>query len=222
MVDLSRLSAPELAAQLARPSGEIGLAVGDYMTSLNGRLITAAYKRLSPLPRCRVLEIGFGNGKLIGELLAIEPDLRYVGVEISDTMMAVAREHNQAQVQQGRVGFLLATVERLPFPNAAFDRALAVNAIYFWPDQLAALRELRRVLRPGGWLVLASMTPETSARSPTARPEHGFNIPDLERLLSLHYQAGFQRVDSELYEEEAKRLDGTTFQRAYHIVRACL
>jgi ubiquinone/menaquinone biosynthesis C-methylase UbiE len=220
MVDLSRLSATELAAQLARPSGEIGLAVGDYMASLNGRLIMTAYKRLAPLRGCRVLEIGFGNGRLIGELLEMEPRLCYVGVEISETMMAEAREYNHAYLQQGRVQFQLATVEQLPFPDAGFDRALAVNTIYFWSDQLAALRELRRVLRTDGWLVLASMTPETSARSPTARPEHGFSVPDRDRLLYLHLHAGFRRVDCELYEELNTRLNGTVFQRSYHIVVA--
>ena len=101
-----------------------------------------------------------------------------------------------------------------------FDRALAVNTIYFWPNQLAALLEVRRVLSADGWLVLASMTPETSAKSPTARPEHGFQVPDRERLLSLHRHAGFRTIDCELYEEQNTRLDGAVFQRSYHIVRA--
>ncbi len=167
-----------------------------------------------------MLEIGFGNGKLIGELLAIAPGLCYVGVEISDTMVAAAREQNRAHMQQGRVELHLASVERLPFPDAEFDRALAVNTVYFWPDQLAALIEVRRVLRADGWLVLASMTPETSAKSPTARPEHGFRVPDRDRLLLLHRQAGFRGIDCELYEEQNTRLDGTVFQRSYHVVLA--
>jgi SAM-dependent methyltransferase len=108
----------------------------------------------------------------------------------------------------------------LPFSTAAFDRALAVNAIYFWPDQLAGLAEIRRVLRDDGCLVLASMTPETSALSPTARPEHGFRVPDRNTLELLHLQAGFQRVACTLYEEEARRLDGTAFQRTFHLVLA--
>ncbi len=220
MVDLSRLPAPEFAAQLAQPSGKIGLAVGDYMSGLNSRLIMTAYERLAPPQHCRVLEIGFGNGKLIGELLAMAHGLSYVGVEISDTMVAVAREHNRTHMQEGRVELRHASVERLPFPDTVFDRALAVNTIYFWPDQLAALIEIRRVLGADGWLVLASMTPETSAKSPTARPEHGFQVPDRQRLLSLHRQAGFRTIDCELYEEQNTRLDGTVFQRSYHIMCA--
>jgi SAM-dependent methyltransferase len=220
MVDLGQLPAAEFAAQLARPTGAVGVAVGDYMNRLNAGLTAAAYRHLAPPPHGRVLEIGFGNGKLIGEMLALAPGLSYAGADVSETMVAAAREHNHALVQQGRVELHLASVEHLPFPDGAFDRALALNTIYFWPDQLRGLGELRRVLRDGGRLVLASMTPETSAKSPTARAEHGFRVPDRDALLSLHRRAGFASVACELYEEQSTRLDGTAFHRAYYIVLA--
>ncbi len=220
MVDLAQLPAAELAAQLTRPTGEIGIAVGDYMNRINSRLINAAYELLTPPPDGRVLEIGFGNGKLIGDVLAMAAGLTYAGVDVSETMVREASENNRALVQQGRIKLRLAEVDRLPFPNAAFDRALAVNTIYFWPDQLGGLAEIRRVLRDDGFLVLASMTPETSAQSPTARPEYGFRVLDRNSLELLHRQAGFKRVACGLYEEEAKRLDGTIFHRAYHMVFA--
>ena len=220
MVDLAQLPAADIAAQLARPTGEIGIAVGDYMNRINSRLISAAYELLAPPPDGRVLEIGFGNGKLIGDVLAMAPGLTYAGVDVSETMVREASENNHALIQQGRVKLRLAAVDRLPFPSATFDRALAVNTIYFWPDQLSGLAEIRRVLRDDGFLVLASMTPETSAQSPTARPEHGFRVLDRTSLELLHQQAGFRRVAVDLYEEEAKRLDGTIFHRAYHMVLA--
>jgi SAM-dependent methyltransferase len=220
MVDLTQLPAAEMAAQLARPTGEIGVAVGDYMNRINARLTAAAYQLLRPPPAGRVLEIGFGNGKLIGDLVGTAPGLTYAGVDVSDTMVAEACENNGALIDEGRVKLRMATVDRLPFPTESFDRALAVNTIYFWPDQLTGLTEIRRVLRDDGFLVLASMTPETSAKSPTARPEHGFRVPDREALELLHLQAGFKRVTCDVYEEEAKRLDGTIFRRAYHMVVA--
>jgi SAM-dependent methyltransferase len=220
MVDLSRLPPPDFAAQLARPSGETGLAVGDYMNQVNGRLIATAYQRLVPPPHGRVLEIGFANGKLIGALLALAPGLRYIGVDISETMLAAARNENRAHLEQGRIELHLASVEQLPLPDAAIDRALAVNTIYFWPDQVGGLRQIRRVLRSDGWLVLASVTPETAAQSPTVRPEYGFRVPDRDGLLALHREAGFRCIDCEVYEEENRRLDGTPFRRSFHIVLA--
>ena len=220
MVDLAQLPAAEMASHLARPTGEIGIAVGDYMNRINSRTIAAAYQLLAPPPDARVLEIGFGNGKLISDMIAMAPGLTYVGVEVSDTMVSEASESNRALIDEGRVKLRTASVERLPFPNATFDRALAVNTIYFWLDQHAGLVEIRRVLRDDGFLVLASMTPETSAQSPTARPEHGFRIPDRNSLELLHLQAGFKRLSCDVYEEEAKRLDGTIYRRAYYMMVA--
>jgi SAM-dependent methyltransferase len=167
-----------------------------------------------------VLEIGFGNGKLIADLLVRAPGLTYVGVDVSETMVSEGIENNRANVEQGRVRLYQTTADRLPFPDRYFDRALAINSIYFWPDQLSGLAEIRRVLRDDGCLVVASMTPETSAQSPTARPEHGFRIPDRKSLELLHRQAGFKRVECQIYEEAAKRLDGTIFHRAYNMVIA--
>ena len=220
MVDLAQLPAAEMASHLARPTGEIGIAVGDYMNRINSRMIAAAYQLLTPPPNARVLEIGFGNGKLISDMIAMAPGLTYAGVDVSDTMVSEASESNRALIDEGRVKLRMATVESLPFPSATFDSALAVNTIYFWPDQLAGLVEIRRVLRDDGFLVLASMTPETSAQSPTARPEHGFRIPDRNLLELLHLQAGFKRVTCDIYQEDAKRLDGTIFHRAYHMILA--
>jgi SAM-dependent methyltransferase len=220
MVDVAKLPPAELAAQLGLPAGEIGIAVGEYMNRVNSRLIKAAYALLAPPVQGRVLEIGFGNGKFVGDLVALAPGLTYSGVELSETMIEEAGADNRALVRQGRIELRLAGVDDLPYPDAAFDRALAVNTIYFWPDQLRGLTEIRRVLRDNGFLVLASMTPETSARSPTARPEHGFRILDRDALEALHRQAGFQSFACELYEEDAERLDGTIFHRSYNMVRA--
>jgi SAM-dependent methyltransferase len=220
MTDLSQLPVAEMAAQLAHPSGDIGVAVGDYMTDVNSRLITAAYSLMSPPANGWLLEIGFGNGKLIPSLLGLAPGLAYVGVEVSPTMVREAKKANRALEGEGRATFYLAAVNRLPFPNATFDRAVTVNSIYFWPDQRAGLREIRRVLRDDGSLVLAAMTRETSARSPTARPEFGFQVPDCEALMTLHREAGFGRVKSESYEEDARRLDGSVYRRAFHLVLA--
>ena len=220
MIDLSQLSAAEMAGQLARPTGEVGVAVGDYMTNLNSRLISAAYALLAPPDGGRLLEVGFGNGKLVASLLAMAPGLTYTGVEVSMTMAREAKRANRALEHEGRVKFYLAGVDRLPFPDAIFDRAVSVNSIYFWQDQLTGLREIRRVLGKDGFWVLASMTQETSAKSPAARPEYGFQVLDGHSLTALHKEAGFTRIECDIYQEDAKRLDGSEFRRAYHMVIA--
>ena len=68
-------------------------------------------------------------------------------------LVEVARERRQV-VLDGRIGLTQATVSALPFADAVFDLATAVESFYFWPDPQRDLAEVRRVLRPGGELVM--------------------------------------------------------------------
>jgi ubiquinone/menaquinone biosynthesis C-methylase UbiE len=56
--------------------------------------------------------------------------------------------------QSGRVDLRHGSVESLPFDNNSFDRALAINSMQVWPDAVAGLREIRRVMKPGGAIAL--------------------------------------------------------------------
>jgi ubiquinone/menaquinone biosynthesis C-methylase UbiE len=57
-------------------------------------------------------------------------------------------------MRAGRVEITLATVSQLPFPNDAFDLVTAVETQYYWPDLVNDMREILRVLKPGGTLVV--------------------------------------------------------------------
>ena len=70
-------------------------------------------------------------------------------------MVRHARWRNRRAVRAGQVDLHLGSAESLPFADASFTRAFAVNSLQFWPDLEGALRELRRVLEPGGRLVVA-------------------------------------------------------------------
>ena len=218
MVDLSKLDLALLARQLAKPEGETGRAVGEYMSQHNANVCAAAWARLDLRPRDRVLEVGFGNGKLIPALLARQPDLAYTGIDISPTMLAEATAFNGALVESRRIDVRLASVEAMPFAAGAFDRAVSVNTIYFLPDPDRALAELHRVLRPGGTLVLAGITPEAAAGLPII--QHGFRIYDRQRLEEMHRRAGFHSIDAEIYRETTQRLDGGQHERSYYLFRA--
>ena len=217
-MDLSKLDLAVLARQLAKPEGEIGRAVGDYMSQHNAAVSAAAWRRLDLQRGDRLLEVGFGNGKLIPALLALQPELAYTGIDISETMLAEAKAFNRTLVEAGRIDLRLASVEAMPFPDRAFDRAAIVNTIYFLPNPERALGELHRALRPGGVLAAAGVTPEAAAGLPII--QHGFRIYDQGRLEEMLRAAGFQSVDVATYRETTQRLDGGTHDRSYHLVRA--
>lgn len=108
---------------------------------------------LGPIrPGQAVLDLGCGAGfdAFIAAQL-VGPGGRVAGIDLSPEMLAVARAR-QAEAGFPQVEFRQAAVEALPFPDASFDVALSNGVLNLIPDKPAALREIFRVLRPGGRL----------------------------------------------------------------------
>jgi arsenite methyltransferase len=99
-----------------------------------------------------VLDLGCGAGfdSFIAAQL-VGPEGRVVGVDLSPEMLTVART-GQAEAGFPQVKFYQALVEALPFSDTSFDIALSNGVLNLVPDKPAGLREIFRVLRPGGRL----------------------------------------------------------------------
>jgi len=95
-----------------------------------------------------VLEIGCGPGVAI-QLLAGK--VRHVAaVDPSAEMLRQAAKRNAAAISEGRVELRRDTADHLPFADASFDKLMALNSMHLWPDAFAGLREMLRVIKPGG------------------------------------------------------------------------
>jgi ubiquinone/menaquinone biosynthesis C-methylase UbiE len=210
-----------MASLLGKPEGEIGSAVGEMLNRVNANITSAVYQRLMLRDRDRILEIGFGNGRLLPALMALADDMTYVGLDRAKTMVTEATAHNAELVAAARASFRLGSAESIPCKDESFDRAFAVNVVYFWPEPVRALAEMRRVLRPGGLSIVASaiMAPGEEP-PPFAKPEYGFHRRSREALLSLHRDAGFSNVLADDYSEMAPLPDGSTRKRTYAIILA--
>jgi SAM-dependent methyltransferase len=102
-----------------------------------------------------ILDVGCGGGRAIRTLAAATHG-RVCGVDYSATSVAAARRANADAIAAGRVEIVQGSVSRLPFPDASFDLVTAVETHYYWPDFVADLRELRRVLKPDGRVVIVA------------------------------------------------------------------
>jgi ubiquinone/menaquinone biosynthesis C-methylase UbiE len=140
------------------------------------------------------LDVGCGTGFLA--LLLAEAGHRVVGVDAADEMLVRARE--KARGLGMVVSFRSADADELPFGEAAFDLVVERHVIWTLPDPLGALREWRRVLRPGGRLVLVEgawgrrnggRLAEDYAAIKEALPLYGGS--PAERLMWLAAEAGF-------------------------------
>jgi len=116
-------------------------------------------------PGEHVLDVGSGPGFLAAEMAEeVGPDGRVAGVDPSESMLVLARRHAPAaELQAG--GAL-----ELPFPDASFDAVVSTQVLEYVEDVAAALAEARRVLRPGG-RVLVLDTDWDSTVWRTAEPE---------------------------------------------------
>jgi len=205
VVDLSKLDPATMAQHLGKPEGEIGRALADSMAERNLSVYEAAFRRLGVQPGERIFEVGFGNGKVVPHLMGLAPRILYTGIDYSEAMVAEAELSNRHLIEAGKVEFRHASVDAIPFADGAFDHALTVNTIYFWPEPVRALAEIHRVLRPGGNLLLVVGTAEQMAKS--AFTQHGFRLYADAQLRELFVSAGFREVGVELYRDQAPTLD---------------
>lgn len=138
----------EMEQQLSCPSGDKGIEMGKVMNDTNVGMITSSIKALGIEAGHKVLELGHGNGGHIRQLLNQADDVHYTGIEISDTMHREAARMIKSSNYASQVDLILYDGSRLPFPDNTFDKFFTVNTIYFWPDPVAMLLEIARVLKP--------------------------------------------------------------------------
>jgi ubiquinone/menaquinone biosynthesis C-methylase UbiE len=97
----------------------------------------------------KVLEVAIGTGK---NLQYYQSGCRITGVDASTEMLTIARK--RASRLQLEISFLLANAEALPFANETFDTVVSSLSTCTFPDPVAALREMARVCRPTGKILL--------------------------------------------------------------------
>ena len=106
----------------------------------------------------RVLDAGCGPGQFTILMAEEEPGVGEVwGVDLAPTMIELAKQHAAESPAAERLHFQVADVAQLPFPDGHFDAVVSSGSIKHWPDEVAGLRELHRVLRPGGRAFVAEM-----------------------------------------------------------------
>jgi len=105
-------------------------------------------------PRDVVLDVGCGGGRTVGKLAALATDGKVVGVDYAEASVEASRRENGTWIERGRVEIRQASVSELPFLDDTFDLVTAVETHFWWPDLAHDMREVRRVLKPGGRLAV--------------------------------------------------------------------
>jgi SAM-dependent methyltransferase len=174
-------------SQFASPRGLGGRLAGWLMARKNAAMNAQCVEWLALAPADRVLEVGFAHGRTLAWIADRTPSGFVAGVDPSPEMLQMASRRNRAALQSGRVELALGAAESLPFAGAHFDKVLAANCVQFW-ELPRALAEVRRVLKPGGTLLLGIRLREAT-QGRFASP--GFSEGQVQALRAPLESAGF-------------------------------
>jgi len=180
-----------LRARFGQPKGWSGRVAGILLAGLNGELNHRAVGALELSRSSRVLEVGYGPGVGIAALLARVSDGQVAGIDPSDEMLRQATARNRAAVREGRADLRQGFAAALPWKEATFDAALSLNSVLFWQPLVPSLREVLRVLRPGGRFLVGY---HALAARGQAAPGEGSLDSVRQRLEALLSEAGFRSV----------------------------
>lgn len=142
-----------VTSPFARPRGTLGRLAGRFMLWTNKQ--DEVLDALEVQPGDRVLEVGYGPGGLVRLLVARTEAAVIRGADPSPEMRRSATRANRRAVRAGRVTLDIGTADHTGLPDQSMDRVASVNNVAIWPHLEAGLRELHRVVRPGGVVVIA-------------------------------------------------------------------
>lgn len=155
-----------MAAQWRKPTGSFfSKLVVSRMIRSNAPLNEWTISLMDVQPSDYVLEVGFGPGLAIARVAEIASEGFVAGIDFSEAMVGQAQKRNALAIQQGRVTLKQGdALDTLPYGDNTFDKAFSIHVIYFWPELLQVLKELRRVLKVGGVVYIAALLGDESSK----------------------------------------------------------
>lgn len=184
-----------IAGQVRHPSGIFSGLVARQMNRTNANMNKTMVQLLEIKPTDHVLEIGFGGGGALDEMTKSVESGLVAGIEVSDAMLRRGRKRFNNIISRGKMELKKGSSAKIPYEDGFFDKACAMNCIYFWPNPVADLKEIRRVLKQNGVLIIAVVAKEELEKFPPAR--HGFLIYSDDQIKNLLSDAGFADVHIE-------------------------
>ena len=163
---------------------------GEEMEHDHWPITRPAVELMQLTPADTILDVGCGSGWLSRILAARVPQGRVAGMDISDEMIRRAREQSAAFPN---VEFLVGAVDAIPWQADFFTHAISVESSYYWPDPAKGIREIHRVLRPGGsaWIVINYYRDNPHSHQWGALLEIPTHLLSADEWKSLFLAAGF-------------------------------
>ena len=176
-----------LIKQSQKPSGLIGRVITKIWSFYFKKLSLWAIKQTTISDNYRILEIGYGGGSTIKNLLALNKNLEIHGIDISKESYRTAQRVHSDSIRKGSVQLKIGNVENIPYQNNYFDRVFAIQTHIFWKDIKKSFQEVYRVMSSNSTLIIASEKEKIHYHMTDYRTSHEFS----QLLTSI----GFSKIE---------------------------
>jgi ubiquinone/menaquinone biosynthesis C-methylase UbiE len=185
-------------SQAAKPTGFFGKILARGYAWGHKDFYKNTAKALNLQPDDHYLEIGFGSGLFIKKYASHVA--RIAGLDYSEDMVHLACSLNSDLITSGKAEFTQGTASILPWGDNEFSVVVGIETFFFWPEPKAALREIYRVLAPGGRLVLEMAYNKDDGRDHTKQIEqYNLKLYSGEEMKKLLREVGFNDINISYY-----------------------
>jgi ubiquinone/menaquinone biosynthesis C-methylase UbiE len=186
-------------SQVAKPTGFFGKILARGMAWGHKGFYKNTAKVLNLQPDDTYLEIGFGSGLFIEKYASHVA--RIAGLDYSEDMVKLASSINKDLIKSGKAEFRQGNASTLPWGDNEFSVVVGIETFFFWPDPKQSLKDIFRVLVPGGRLVLEMAYNKDDERDHSKQIEKYklklYSGVEMENLLR---ESGFSDVTIEYYQ----------------------
>ena|SRR5215472_11507348 len=185
--------------QAQKPTGWLGRFVLRNMNSRHSPVTDWGLSQASIGKQDIILDVGCGGGRTVGKLAAIAAQGKVYGIDHSAESVAMAVRMNKQLIDVARVEVREASVSRLPFSDNAFDVVTAIETHFWWPALPTDLREVLRVLKRGGRLIIIAEVYKGAATFTSKAVERysektGMALLSVEEHREMFTDAGYSDV----------------------------
>lgn len=186
-----------------KPTGEAGADMLHRMNKSHYEMTGWGLGFLTFSETDSVLDVGCGGGMTLHRISEKVTRGHLAGIDYSDVSVSESRKLNAELIAEGRMDIRKASVAELPFADNTFDKAVSIESFYFWPDPPENLKEVARVVKPGGHLMLIAEVYNGNALSDhdkeNIRNYHLFN-PTIEEFRTYFENAGLSDIQIHTHE----------------------